>query len=339
MNSEMDDEQFFKAIRIETSFVFNPQEGKNFVLIEDLDVTQNNISELTTRAAKALPESIGDEPFCIISRQSIPEETFQTREHFVLEGLGFGWSLFPKGFGTCDRINQEFSRHELEWLRYGAMGMCRPLFVSDGKKGPPEFHSPTKNNRRITFTRNSAGRRVIELRSDVPLDIPDQGQDGELKIKLSATESNSTSVSLALHKMAYLALLLAQPEIVLDSGFHSLVEFLNSPNQQTFRPFREQFISGASPGVTICFYVNMTEILDERKDDHHVFGVDNVYVAMTIHHMIYFLSLMGAFPETEWPESARYREYEPLGTHQKTRTALAIKFEKFARTNFVPIPK
>ena len=331
MNNETNEEQFFNVIRIETSLVFGTKEDKFFMLSQELDVTRNNLSELAASAKEAFPEPLRDRPFCIISRRTTPEETFLNQEHFVPEGLGFGWARLPLGFGTCDRVNHFFSKHELEWLRFGAMGILRPFFVAEGKNDPPEFHSPTKKSRLVTFTHNSHGKFVIEVRSCVPLNIPDEGENGELGINLPASDSNSTSVSLALHKMAYLALYVAQPEMILDPGFNRLIEFLNAPSEHTFMPFREQFIPGSAPGVTLRFYVDMKEMSNENEGDRRIFGLEGLYVTMTVHHMLYFLALVGEFPETELPETAQLREYEEFGHPRKRLTKIAFRFGRVLR--------
>lgn len=326
MTNDDDDYKFFSRVRIESRFAAMTAEGDTEAWEAETELNPGNLGALAAQSVSSYPAELQAQPFCIISRASTPEEQFNSAEHFIPEGLGYSWTKLPSGTATCDRINAKFSRYELEWLRFGPMGTFRPFFVEGGKNAAPEYHAPKKSSRQFSFTRDPTdGTRIITLISDAPLEIPKKAGPGEMTIRVQATEANSTYVSLALHKMAYLALWLAHPGMVLDAGFQPLLDFLNSPTKKTYRPFRERMIPGSSPGVEFKFYVRLNEVTGETQiPSKRVFGVNEAHVALRVHHMLYFLTLLGSMPEGESWNGAELKEWQAPGEVPRSITEISF---------------
>jgi len=307
------DRHYFEKIEIETLFVLRTVDGKPGEHRGHLTLTPNNVSALAHQAVAEYPEEIRGRPFCLISRRSSPPETFTSAEHFVPEGLGFSWTKLPAGVGTCDRINAQFSAWELEWLRFGSMGIYRPFYVGEGKGDSPKYYAPKMSSPLFSLARDDDGARVISLFSEGSLGLPDQAGAGTLTIRVPTSEANSTKVSLALHKMAYLCLWLAQKNLVLDRAFLGTVDFLLEPTEQNYRPFRERMLEGAAPGVDLKFLIR----------------ADGVHVALRAHHMLYYLTLVGEMPGDDfWDEEDILKKWQPFGSPKLVLREISFGFSQ-----------
>jgi hypothetical protein len=311
-----DEKDFFSAIQVDSTIVLLAEEAAA-KQVSQLQITEHNLNTLVSRGIAAYPKEVQARPFCMISRRSAPDEQFTTQEHFVPEGLGFSWTALPKGVGTCDRINEYFGVHELEWLRFGAMGCYRPFFVGKGKKDAPKFYAPKRSERLFECGQDEQGKFVIKVQADTKLPDPVPGTPGCLEISVPATDANSTSVSLALHKMAYLTLWLSYPEMVFDVDFQPLLLFLNEPCRENFQPFSEQMVVGSSPGVSFNFYIEMNECPREASASSRLFGLQRILAGIRTHHMLYFLSLFGGFPDGWSSKGASLKSFAPFGESRK----------------------
>jgi hypothetical protein len=213
------------------------------------------------------------------------------------------------------------------------MGMFRPWFVGTGKDSSPAFYAPKKTEHVFSLTRAPDGTRVIGVYtgSDEPLGLPDQGSSGEISFEVPATEASSLSVSLSVHKLAYLVLLLAQPGLVFDPVFDDLRSFLCNPSESNYRPFREEMIEGATPGVSIHFLVEMLEEQPESSVSKRVFLPERVYVVLKIHHMIYSLALAGELPAGDWG-AATLKGWQPPSDVQWRMKTITFGFGAKRRT-------
>jgi len=329
MSEMAENMDFFSVVPIETTYLLVGSDGMAMNGISKIDVTKANLSSLVNNATQAYPQDIQDKPFCIISMQSSQVENFKSAEHFVPEGLGFGWTALPVGTGTCDRINSEFSKYELEWMRFGSMGKYRPFFVAEGKDGAPEFYAPKKTESLFGFRRNAEGKMILQLTSDADLPRPLPGRAGKLEIKVKAKDSSSSSVSLSLHKMAFLALWLSQPGIVFDPLFQPLREFLNCPCEDNYRPMTEEMVAEVTPGVSFRFFMVMTELQDNRSEGQRGFAIDKIFAAVRVHHMLYFIALVGNL--ADMPTNGIVpKMFEPIGSGREILSGIGFRFDNVA---------
>ena len=322
-----DSTMYLSSVPIETSFLLVGKDNLIGEASNKIEVTRENLHDLAMATIKAYPEEFQGKPFCIISGATEPGETFSNAEHFVPEGLGFGWTALPRGTGTCDRINAIFGEYELEWLRFGSMGIYRPFFVGKGKDDAPEFYAPKKTDSVFQFKRDENGNRVIILTSDKKLPTPEPDKSGRMVITVPVTRPSSAAISLSLHKMAYLAIWLSNPGIIFDSAFVPLLTFLNNLTAETYRPYTEQMIAGAEPGVSLRFLVHMREKTEERGNERRVFAIERIFAAIRAHHLLYFLSLVGNLSDMP-QDGLTPQTYVPIGSGRKTTTGFSVHFDR-----------
>jgi hypothetical protein len=277
-------------------------------------LTKENLPSIIERAVERCPEEVKGRNFCVISGAIDPDESFTKREHFIPEGLGYSWTALPAGVGTCDSINEAFAAHELEWLRYGSLGILRPYFVPKGKNGPPEFYAPKRSNHQVSFTIGKNGTFEIGVLNEGDPLLPVDGVDGPVDIEMNIpmSQANSTRVSLALNKMCLLSLWLKYPELVFDPAFDPVRKFLTEePSQETFRPFHEERVFPGEPGVSIDFLVNMSERPSESGGKPTFAAIDTVFAFVRVHHMRYLLALAGDLPAFD-DQRGVLRQWQPL---------------------------
>ncbi|MGA8832348.1 MAG: hypothetical protein WB554_12135 [Desulfomonilaceae bacterium] len=334
MSDEQEYQLYFESIPI--TVFSNWVSGKELIYSqsEEILLDKSNISDFVIRAVRGMPSELAKGKYCIISgdRDSDPSVRFTKREHFVPEGLGFCWTKFPKGIGTCDKINADFGKHEEQWLRYGTMGMFRPWFVRCGKDGSPEFHAPKKSQHKLSIFNNEEGNPVIAFKGE--LNLPSEGGPGDLTFsKIGSSEPNSTSVSLALHKMAFLTLWMACPTMIFDFRFDELKNFLKGPNEQTYMPYIEEFLPRANPGVNFSYHVDMIESVTERIGGKGIFDLGDVHVIIKAHHILYGIALIGKMRQPPAEIKARLRNWEP-----KESVILPLSDFSFGHTGFSKRP-
>ena len=297
---------------------------------ENVVLDKSNIKKFAQRVPQKYPQELKGLNYCIISGKTNLEKKFEKQEHFVPEALGFEWTKVPKGLGTCDDTNEFFGKHETEWSRYGIMGFLRPFYVKRSKKGSPEYHAPKKSQAILSVLNDKHGNLKMIYRRK--LGLPDTEGPGHLDaIGDLSRESRSESVSLSLHKMAFLTLWLISPDLTLDQNFEKLRIFLNNPNEQTYMPFLEEFIPGAIPGVRFAFYVKMLESELDRDGDKRIFDLGNVNVAVKAHHMLYRFALIGDMDLQTIRRDTILRTWNDEEAVQKSRPFPVFKFGRMAR--------
>lgn len=281
---------------------------------------------MAAEAVATHPREWGAGPICVLSKESPPDASFRSEEHFVPEGLGFPWTALPRGMGTCDRMNAEFSRYESEWLRQGPMGCFRPFFVAEGKDEPPAYYAPSKSRKSVWFTRRGDGRRVLSFGPEVKSDLPDDAGPGVLTIRVPRTQARPAWVSLALHKLALLTLWLCRGKMVFDEGFDPLRRFLLDPTKVSYRPYWQDMLEGAAPGVEMNFLVNLD---GEIEGEHARFGLQSVHVHMRMHHMQYGLVLLGDHPSL--PARMEWEPWRDPAEKPPETTPIRFAFEALKR--------
>lgn len=164
MNDQGEEEaSCFQVIPVNITEKFHIAGRDPFERKREIGITRQSLDALVESALAPYPPNWGTAPVCVVSGDRPPDVKFETREHFVPEGLGFSWAFLRAGAGTCDRVNHEFSKYEAEWLRQGDMGCFRPFFVADGKDEPPAYYAPTMRNKLVWFTRGPDGSRQPRL--------------------------------------------------------------------------------------------------------------------------------------------------------------------------------
>jgi hypothetical protein len=241
------DLRFLESIPIEVLHRI-PAAGGTYETTKGWQVNATSFQEMA-RAAQGQTEQLAPKVRCVVSMASEKDAGFTKREHFVPEGLGFDWTAPPGGVGTCDDVNARFGCYEGEWLRQGKMGIFRPFFVRVGKDEPPVYFAPKKNGARFWFKRKKDGRRTLCLSPDFAhVNLPDRAGPSVLVIRVPHNEARVEWVSLALHKMALLMFWLCQGALAFDAAFADVRRFLLEPGNQTYRPFIESMVEGATPG-------------------------------------------------------------------------------------------
>ncbi|MGO8881958.1 MAG: hypothetical protein ACLPVO_02560 [Desulfomonilaceae bacterium] len=312
MPEEIDDKRFFQSIPISVIFNWFVGETQIPTLMEPIQVTSLNLKDLVEKAISIYPSNLREEHFCIISRNS-DLNGFTSREHFIPEGLGFSWTELPRGFGTCYRINNEFSNYEQEWLRYGLMGIFRPWFVGEGKDDSPEYYAPNWNNKTFSLVRLKNGNRIIVAQEGTFQTLTNENGSKQTIFKIEASQANATKVSLAIHKMVYLAFWLVLPEMIFHPGFDKLISFFKTPDERTYMPFWEFFLPAATPGVAFKFIVDMIQVSEKAQTDVPRWALGNIHAVVRAHHVIYGLTLMGTSPQMTSPfDKAYYRHWQPI---------------------------
>lgn len=295
------DQKFFESVPIEVEERHPLPDGRTLARTSTVVATAESLGTLIQAALDSYPEEWGERRPCVVSMKAEPDEDFTTAEHLVPEGLGYEWTKAPAGTATCDRVNATFGNYEAEWLRQGQMGYFRPFYVAEGKDDPPAYYAPNKNSRQVWFTRSEDGRRVLNVTTDVTMNLPDGSGPGVIHIKVPHNEARVVGVSLALHKMALLLLWLCRGRMVFDPIFVSLREFLNAPSETNYRPFVQVTRQGAYPGVAARF---VTLTAPDPEDGPNSFVPESVHVELRVHHMLYALTLAGTSPalpgDLEW---------------------------------------
>ena len=239
-------------------------------------------------------------------------------EHVVLQGLGIKWGKLPAGI-ICKHCNNGCSYAESRLLKLGLLGALRPFYVGSKKEK--------------TFGDESTGKVILRnnptdgFQMYFPYTKMEmaalEGGPGTLTIKVPLEEAATVHYSRALHKMAYLALATAHPDLALSEGLSDARQFIQHGAEEDYRPYCEEFVPGARPGVNIRFVV--TGIKD--KDDTTVF--QKVLAALRIHHCCYSLSLVGDYP-MEW----RTGRYLGRAMEKGTRPAeLTFRFDSMRPTD------
>jgi hypothetical protein len=324
-----EDEKFFQTIIVNFVERFDAEDGRSAERSRSIAITQENLSALVANAIEDSSSAWGTGVHCVISGATAQDEEFTSREHFVPEGLGFAWAVFPAGVGTCDRVNRKFGQYETEWLRQGLMGTFRPFFVAEGKDDAPAFYAPTKNEKAVWLTREADGRRVLCYDgTTVKDDLPDACGPGFLSIDVPRSQARPEWVSLSLHKVALLLLWLSRGSMALDCRLDGVRRFLTQPARATYLPFWEEMVPGSTPGVTVTFLVSMAGGVD---GDQGRFGVDRIAAVMQVHHMRYGIVLAGdRVPPA--PEGALWQEWRDPSEKPPDTTRIGFAFSSLART-------
>lgn len=297
------EERCFEQITLEVDLVVDGNTKPRTGLTLDRRNLPSRIDEVLGDTKRAT----GADQVCVIGGNRCADNTFTKREHFVLEGLGFTWTKFRKGVGSCDACNRAFGdQDEREWLRHGLMGTYRPHHVGKTKRGKvPRFIVGTDEERALEFTRNEAGVRELVVGPDVDLRVIEAEGGGVVEVRVpDASDARPVAVSRTLHKMALLNLWLAAGPLVFIRSFDPLREFLHETTDRNFRPYWESLGPDASPpGFKANYQIAGT------TNDKGQLVVRHVDVVMRIHHAVYGLQLVGQLYEA-LPDGLRWREWE-----------------------------
>lgn len=314
----------FRSVPIESVFALETPESVRF-FSSVLEICPENLASTATAAVAANPAVPIPAAFCVVSRHSEASRSFRSLEHFIPEGLGYRWTTLPKGMGTCDEINSSFSRHEDEWLRYGAMGCLRPFYVERGKKNAPSFFAPNRSTAKLTVTSKGSAFEIAVPRDAAP-DLP-RGEFGPaaLSLQYSGNDANSTSLSLAVHKMVVLAFWLSRPEIVYSDAISPVLRFLNGPSETTFRSLSYRFLAGAPPGVEFQFLYTGRAATQATGDLPAAYTLDSIAALARVHAFCYWLPLVGAPAAPPASDHWTSLSWEPLGSY--TRKIFRCSFQ------------
>jgi hypothetical protein len=282
---------------------------------------------LPSLVAEALASYAPDlqSPICVISGRGLGDAAFTTEEHFVPEGLGFAWAKLPAGAATCDEVNHEFGGYETEWLRQGLMGCSRPFFVSHGKDGPPAYFAPNMTNQQFGFTRGPDGRRTFNLSPDVKISVR-KGQPKMVRFDVPRSQARPVWVSLAIHKLAFLAFWLCRGRVAFDAGFNPLRAFLTTPSPDTYRPYWEEMAAGSEPGVAVHFSLGFR---GEVTGNMASTTLDHVAVALRVHNMRYRLTLMGEPPPESKDPAGGWHQWRDPAEKPPDTTPIVYAFDRF----------
>ncbi len=322
-----DDAVFFETIPLTVTHHFPSRERPD---IKTWSVNAESFQEMA-RVAKEQTDSLEPAVRCVVSTKGTTEARFSRREHFVPEGLGFGWTAPPIGVGTCDDINAAFGKYEGEWLRQGKMGIFRPFYVADGKDGAPEYYAPKKTTPHVSFTRDEDGRRTLRLSHAVTVDLPDRSGPADVVIRVPHTEARVEWLSLALHKMALLMFWLCEGPLAFDVALTDTRRFLLGPGEPTYRSFIEHMQQGACPGVELRYLVKWRPVGERRAE------IDTVHCTMKVHHMRYAVTLAGEPPPP--PSGLVWTPWADPAATVPDRTPIVFRAEGLESVPVVPRPQ
>ena len=95
-----DDEKYFRTVTVKITERYHLGGHESRERIEVIQISAENLHARAAAAVATYPTEVGTDPICVISHDRPPEGTFVSQEHFVPEGLGFGWAGLPRGTGT-----------------------------------------------------------------------------------------------------------------------------------------------------------------------------------------------------------------------------------------------
>jgi hypothetical protein len=287
----------FEVVRLRSIASLEYPEPPHQGMANSIELTAVNLDDHVQRARNAFPGAAA-EPFCLVTGGDAKTEAFRSGEHFIPHSLGYSWTKFRPGVGTCDRVNSGFSGHEAEWLRQGMMGVYRPFFVPSGKDGAPEYYSPRKTDAVLSIKqkKGSDTKQIRVHKGQMPLLDPVLGP-GRGKITTPVSMPVPSSVSLALHKMAYLCLWLLHPELLQFQGPRDVARYLakgadGDRSKDSFRPYEERMM-GSRVGVTVSFWLRGSPGVLDRNGVPQSARLTGIVAILDIHHMKYAVCLSG----------------------------------------------
>jgi hypothetical protein len=93
MSSVVEDASFFSSVDLTTTLEVPISSDATAHCNSSTLVTPDSIESIADRAAGVIASDENrTEPFCIICRQTEPQESFKSSEHFIPEGLGLSWT-------------------------------------------------------------------------------------------------------------------------------------------------------------------------------------------------------------------------------------------------------
>lgn len=239
-------------------------------------------------------------------------------EHVVLQGLGIKWGKLPAGI-VCKCCNNGCSDAESRLLKLGLLGALRPFYVGSKKE---KVFGDESTGKVILKNDPTDGFQMYFPYTKMEMPTSERGP-GTLTIKVPLEEAATVHYSRALHKMAYLALATAHPNLALSEELSAVKQFIQCGAEEDYRPYCEDFVPGASPGVNIRF------VVIGIKDKDNTIVLQKVLAALRIHHCCYSLSLVGDYPK-EW----RIGRYLGHAMEEGTRPAeLTFRFDSVRPTN------
>lgn len=184
------------------------------------------------------------------------------------------------------------------------MGLFRPFYVL-GKK---RYEVPDSLGRKIVFANDPESGFIVETHDYPPIDFSGGGP-GRLEFSLPIVQPRTLFISKALTKLAYLSLCMVMPDFALSSTFDGVRHYL-AEDAGSYVPYGERVILRAPRGVGLWYR------LTGEMSDNLLHGRDLI-VGIRIHHMQYFVPLLGDLDEGRFPEKTRLHLADtPAGTRK-----------------------
>jgi hypothetical protein len=237
---------------------------------------------------------------CLYSLEPLEAGDASKKEHVIPQATGTRWIYLPPGL-TSDAVNGGMSEHEKELFRKGMLGLFLPWYVTGERSitladGPVtvEFRNDPKHGFRVKAT----------TPSEAPFFVLDgkEGEPGTVRFPVTVEEANPRSVSLVLHKIAYLALCVFSPNLALSSFFNDTRHYLCENDLGAFRPYAEAFLPGLIDGSAIEPGFRIDWLVRAEETEPGRCKLSSVVASVKIHHVLYTFTLGG--PEVPLPRGA-----------------------------------
>jgi hypothetical protein len=256
-------------------------------------------------------------PTCLVTLAALSPEDATKEEHVILQGLGTRWIKLPPGF-VSDAVNNDLSGGELSFLRKGLLGWLRPFYVTENKAAAfTDVHG-----REVVFQHDAEKGFSIRIQGNDPPLAPQLdaagASSGEFVFCLDVEEAEPLAVSRTIHKIAYLALCVFDPDLALSPLLDDARVLIRDGLADQFRPYCERFEPGAWPGFHLVLQVEACQIGEGEAE------VDRLVVCLRLHHATYTFSLAGR--PFEPPEDAEVARYDQPAGSKRGRREITWRF-------------
>jgi hypothetical protein len=263
-------------------------------------------------------------PTCLYSLEPLEEGDGSKKEHVIPQATGTRWIYLAPGL-TSDAINGAMSEHEEELFRRGMLGAFMPWYVTGERSirfvdGPVtvEFRNDTRSGFRISAT----------TPTDEPFfafDSNDAGP-GMVSFPVMVEEANPRSVSLVVHKIAYLALCVTCPSLALAPMLNDVREYLCEKDLRAFRPYAEAFLPGVAGGSAIAPGFRVDWLLRAEETGPRRCALRSIIASVKIHHVLYTFTLAG--PPAPLPQGANIIQLTTASIPSRRRRSLSWAFDR-----------
>lgn len=267
------------------------------VLLADKPSADRIVTPQTWRAAVvdllAARDKILGPGACILDPKQRAESD-SPEEHVIPQGTGVRWLSLPPG-AISRAANNRASAWEKAFLREGTMGLFRPFYV----RGKKRYEVTDSLGRKIAFANDPTSGFQIEAHDFPNMEFPTRGS-GTLEFSLWIKQPPTLLVSKALTKLAYLGLCVVMPSFALSSALDPVRNYLAEDNS-AYVPYGEHVILRAPPAVGLWFR------LTGKLEGKVLYGEDLI-ASVRIHHMQYFVPLLGELDDATLPERTRLQK-------------------------------